>query len=74
MWAYCRGGRIDDDIGMCTSLAVVGVYVARAAVSPNVVPVCVTVSWCFSIPLVQPWRCMERGWGLGVWSQGARVC
>ena len=30
---YCGGGGIDDDIGMCILLAVVGVYVATAAVS-----------------------------------------
>ena len=38
---YCGGGGIDDDIGMCTSLAVVGVCVATAGLSPNVVCVCV---------------------------------
>ena len=34
---YCGAGGIDDDMvsGICASLAVVGVYVAAAAVSPN---------------------------------------
>ena len=42
---YCGDGGTDDDIGMCTLLAVVGVCVAAAAVFPNVVCVCVC---CFS--------------------------
>ena len=46
----CGGGGLDDD--MYTSLAVMGVCVPAAAVSPNVVCVCVAVCWFFSIPLV----------------------
>ena len=41
---HCRAGGTDDDIGICTSLAVVGVCVAAAAVSSNVVCLCVAVS------------------------------
>ena len=61
---HCEGGGIDDDIGECTSLAMVGVYVAAAAMSPNVVCVCVAVSWFFSIPLVRRWRPMRVWLGM----------
>ena len=50
---YCGGGGTDDDIGLCTSLEVVGVCVAAAAVFPNMVGACVAVSWFFSTPLVR---------------------
>ena len=69
----CWGRGLYDD--MRTSLAVVGVCVVAAAVSPNVACACVAVLWFFSIPLVRCWRPLGAScaWGLVVWSHGERV-
>ena len=56
------GGRNDD---MRTWLAVVGVCVVAAAVSPNVACACVAVSWFFSLPLVRRWGPMRACVGVG---------
>ena len=63
---YCRGGGMDNDIGVYTSLAVVFGLLRRRCLSPSVRPrsvvcVCVVVSWFFSIPLLRRWRPM-RAW------------